>query len=160
MCCLSLCPQLCLGHEQLQHSLFGSGQVASCQRHHSCLQVRTLQSRLSDSNSLTARLQRDMLLVKAKAEALEYAVSEKDAEIDLLRQRQERQETQVESPEHCSALLRTACHTQPVHVSTKHTLFLLVYTGDCSLSFVGPCHVQCFMYLSFAVYRSGLHAQS
>ena len=58
-------------------------------------QVRTLQSRLSDSNSLTARLQRDMLLVKAKAEALEYAVSEKDAEIDLLRQRQERQETQV-----------------------------------------------------------------
>lgn len=66
-------------------------------RWQSVLQVRTLQSRLSDSNSLTARLQRDMLLVKAKAEALEYAVSEKDAEIDLLRQRQERQETQVGS---------------------------------------------------------------
>ena len=36
-----------------------------------------------------------MLLVKAKAEALEFTVSEKDAEIDLLQQRQERQETQV-----------------------------------------------------------------
>ncbi|DBA69035.1 TPA: hypothetical protein ACH3X2_013198 [Trebouxia sp. C0005] len=33
-------------------------------------QVRQLQSRLSDSNSLTARLQREMLLVKAKAAAL------------------------------------------------------------------------------------------
>lgn len=36
-----------------------------------------------------------MLLVKAKAEALEFTVSEKDAEVDLLQQRQERQETQV-----------------------------------------------------------------
>ena len=36
-----------------------------------------------------------MLLVKAKAEALEFTVSEKDAEIELLQQRQERQETQV-----------------------------------------------------------------
>lgn len=58
-------------------------------------QVRQLQSRLSDSNSLTARLQREMLLVKAKAAALEFAVSEKDAEIELLRQKQERQDTQV-----------------------------------------------------------------
>ena len=59
------------------------------------VQVRTLQSRLSDSSSLTARLQREMLLVKAKAEALEFSVSEKDAEIELLRQRQERQDTQA-----------------------------------------------------------------
>lgn len=59
------------------------------------LQVKTLQGRLSDSHSLTARLQREMLLVKAKAEALEFSVSEKDAEIELLRQRQERQDTQV-----------------------------------------------------------------
>ncbi|KAL3133662.1 hypothetical protein ABBQ32_008170 [Trebouxia sp. C0010 RCD-2024] len=58
-------------------------------------QVRTLQSRLADSNSLTAKLQREMLLVKAKAEALEFTVSEKDAEVDLLQQRQERQETQI-----------------------------------------------------------------
>jgi len=36
-----------------------------------------------------------MLLVKAKAEALEFSVSEKDAEIELLRQKQERQDTQV-----------------------------------------------------------------
>ncbi len=70
-----------------------------CQwKHNDCLclsQVRQLQSRLSDSNSLTARLQREMLLVKAKAEALEFSVSEKDAEIELLRQKQERQDTQV-----------------------------------------------------------------
>ena len=59
------------------------------------VQVQTLQSRLSDSSSLTARLQREMLLVKAKAEALAFSVSEKDAEIELLRQRQERQDTQV-----------------------------------------------------------------
>lgn len=68
-----------------------------------------------------------MLLVKAKAEALEYAVSEKDAEIDLLRQRQERQETQVEPLEHCSTLL---CHIQSVHANTRHILFLLLSIGD------------------------------
>ena len=75
------------------------GNVQRCQqKQHDCLrlsQVRQLQSRLSDSNSLTARLQREMLLVKAKAEALEFSVSEKDAEIELLRQKQERQDTQV-----------------------------------------------------------------
>lgn len=59
------------------------------------LQVRQLQGRLADSSSLTARLQREMVLVKAKAEALEFSVSEKDAEVELLRQRQERQDTQV-----------------------------------------------------------------
>ena len=64
------------------------------------VQVQTLQSRLSDSSSLTARLQREMLLVKAKAEALAFSVSEKDAEIELLRQRQERQDTQVYMPSH------------------------------------------------------------
>lgn len=75
------------------------GNVQRCQwKQNECLclsQVRQLQSRLSDSNSLTARLQREMLLVKAKAEALEFSVSEKDAEIELLRQKQERQDTQV-----------------------------------------------------------------
>ncbi|DBA74994.1 TPA: hypothetical protein ACH3X1_010337 [Trebouxia sp. C0004] len=70
-------------------------------------QVKQLQSRLSDSNSLTARLQREMLLVKAKAEALEFSVSEKDAEIELLRQKQERQDTQVvQLMEDKEALLR------------------------------------------------------
>ncbi|KAL0045526.1 hypothetical protein WJX82_009124 [Trebouxia sp. C0006] len=76
-------------------------------------QVRQLQSRLSDSNSLTARLQREMLLVKAKAEALEFSVSEKDAEIELLRQKQERQDTQVvQLMEDNEALLRQQA-TQP-----------------------------------------------
>ena len=59
------------------------------------LQVKQLQGRLADSSGLTARLQREMVLVKAKAEALEFSVSEKDAEVELLRQRQERQDTQV-----------------------------------------------------------------
>ena len=87
------------------------------------LQVRSLQSRLSDSNSLTAKLQRDMVLVKGKAEALEYAVSEKDAEIELLRQRHERQETQVASTcilKHCAH----ACHSRtiqsPMPVHDRH----------------------------------------
>ena len=59
------------------------------------LQVKTLQERLSDSNSLTARLKRELLLVKAKAEALEFAVAAKDAEIELLHTRQENQDSQV-----------------------------------------------------------------
>ena len=82
------------------------------------LQVRTLQSRLSDSTSLTARLQREMLLVKAKAEALEFSVSEKDAEIELLRVRHESQDTQV-------LLLPTPCvYSLPPmkHNSSKHSL--------------------------------------
>lgn len=52
---------------------------------------------MSDSNSLTARLKRELLLMKAKAEALEFSVSEKDAEIELLHDRQERQHAQVHS---------------------------------------------------------------
>lgn len=59
------------------------------------LQVAKLQERLSDSNSLTARLKRELLLVKAKAEALEFAVSAKDAEIELLHARQDHQDSQV-----------------------------------------------------------------
>ena len=50
---------------------------------------------MSDSDSLTARLKRELLLMKAKAEALAFSVSEKDAEIELLHDRQERQHTQV-----------------------------------------------------------------
>lgn len=52
---------------------------------------------MSDSDSLTARLKRELLLMKAKAEALEFSVSEKDAEIELLHDRQERQHAQVQS---------------------------------------------------------------
>jgi len=70
---------------------------------------------LSDSNSLTARLQREMLLIKAKAEALEFAVSEKDAELELLRQRQERQDTQVRS------LDAFAAHTY--HYSKQYSMW-------------------------------------
>ena len=72
-----------------------------------------------------------MLLIKAKAEALEYAVSEKDAEIDLLRQRQERQETQVESLEplkhfalHVTPSAKCACPCQhQTHIGFAGTLW-------------------------------------
>lgn len=119
----------------------------SCQdRWHSVLQVRTLQSRLSDSNSLTARLQRDMLLVKAKAEALEYAVSEKDAEIDLLRQRQERQETQVGSLAYPEWMLGTHMPPLPphvpVHADIRHMLFFLVALQGITQSAVWLCHMH------------------
>lgn len=52
---------------------------------------------MSESDSLTARLKRELLLMKAKAEALEFSVSEKDAEIELLHERQDRQHAQVSS---------------------------------------------------------------
>lgn len=54
------------------------------------------------------------MLVKAKAEALEFSVSEKDAEVELLRQRQERQDTQVAQLNSC---LRDHKH---VSVSALH----------------------------------------
>lgn len=129
-----------------------------CQwKHNDCLclcQVRQLQSRLSDSNSLTARLQREMLLVKAKAEALEFSVSEKDAEIELLRQKQERQDTQVMRLTHsCRRIHR------PSHVwlcDSRHCSFLDVFkplmlpakailmaaaANSCSAA----CHIECHM---------------
>lgn len=52
---------------------------------------------MSESDSLTARLKRELLLMKAKAEALEFSVAEKDAEIELLHERQDRQHAQVNS---------------------------------------------------------------
>ena len=84
------------GNGPLAKSWHAVAQV-SCQqvRISSLLQVAKLQERLSDSNSLTARLKRELLLMKAKAEALEFAVSAKDAEIELLHARQDHQDSQV-----------------------------------------------------------------
>ena len=117
-------------------------------------QVRQLQSRLSDSNSLTARLQREMLLVKAKAEALEFSVSEKDAEIELLRQKQERQDTQVMRLSHTCWRMHRPSHVSIcdiVHCSFLNIFKSVTFPAEEILmaaaanSCPAACHIECHM---------------